>query len=126
MAHPGCYALTRTLLERETESAVTPVAALVSQLLGGNRSLGGDCLMIKSHEVIDAEVVDIGIVSDALTGEILAEIEAVGTNSLSQLEKAQIVLQVEFFSHAALFQQLFDIRGDDHGLLQLRCLLHRL
>ena len=64
-----------------------PVAAFAGQLLGGNGFLGSGSLPIETHEVVDAKIVDISIVSDALTGEILAEIEAVGTNSLSQLDK---------------------------------------
>ena len=125
MVYPSRYALTHTLLERKTESAVTTVTAFVSQLLSRNGALAGDSLMIETDEVVDAEVVDIGIVCDALTGEILAEIEAVGTNNLSQLKKAQIVLQVEFRAHTALFQQLFDIGGDGQGLLLLRFRFHR-
>ena len=42
--------------------------------------------MIETHEVADAQVVDIGIVRDALTREILAEIQSVGTDSLCQLQ----------------------------------------
>ena len=113
VTHPSRYTLSRALLERKTEGAVTPVAAFAGQLLGGNGFLGSGSLPIETHEVVDAKIVDISIVSDALTGEILAKIETVGTNSLSQLDKGQVVLQIELGGHAVLFQQLFDIGGND-------------
>ena len=43
----------------------------------------------------NAQIVNIGIVIRTQTGEILAEIETVGSNGLGQLEKGQVVLQVE-------------------------------
>jgi hypothetical protein len=55
--------------------------------------------------VVDAQIVDIGVVRDALTGEILAEIVAVGTNGLRQLLQRKVVLQVKLGSIAMLFQQ---------------------
>jgi hypothetical protein len=35
--------------------------------------------------MLDAQIIDIGIVGRALTGEILAEIETVGSDNLSKL-----------------------------------------
>ena len=55
--------------------------------------------------MVDAQIVDIGVVRDALTGEILAEIVAVGTNGLRQLLQRKVVLQVKLGSIAMLFQQ---------------------
>ena len=92
VAHPGRYSLAHAMLKGEAEGAVTPVAALVGQLLGNDGLPGCDSLVIESYEVIDAEIVDISIVSSTLTGEILAEIIAVGANGLSQLLKGQVVL----------------------------------
>ena len=80
------------MLESEAEGTVTPEAAVVSQLLHSNRLVGSVSFVVESHKVVDAEVVDIIIVSFATTGEILAEIGAVGTNNLGQLVKGQIVL----------------------------------
>ena len=71
-AHPGRHGLTHAMLERETKSAVTLEAAVVSQLPGGEGMPCSYSLMIETDEMIDAQVVDISIVTDALTGEIVA------------------------------------------------------
>ena len=94
-AHPGCYGLSRALFEGKTEGAVTAVAALLGQLLGNDGLSGSGGLFVEAHEVVDAQVVDIGIVGDALTGEILAEIKTVDANRLSQLLQGQVALQVK-------------------------------
>ena len=91
-AHPDRHRLSHALLESETESAVALVTAIVSQLLGGEVTLGCYSLTIKADKMIDAQIVDICIVANTLTGEILTEIETVNTNSLSQLRNSQIVL----------------------------------
>ena len=51
--------------------------------------------MIDTDEMIDAKIIYISIVIHALAGEILAEIETIGANSLGKLGKSQVVLQVE-------------------------------
>ena len=81
--HPGRDRLTHYMLEDVPESAVASVAAFVSQLLCCDGTLVSDCLAIKTDEMIDAQFVNVGIVSDAPTGEIPAKISAVGTNSFS-------------------------------------------
>jgi hypothetical protein len=91
-AHPDRHRLSHALLESETESAVTLVTAIVSQLLGGEVTLGCYSLTIKADKMIDAQIVDICIVANTLTGEILTEIETVGTNGFGKLEKRQIML----------------------------------
>ena len=103
--HPSLYSLSHTLLEGEAEGAVAAVAAVAGQLLGSEGLLGLDGLVIVADKVIDAEVVNIGIVSDALTGEIAAEVEAVGADSLRQLGKGQVVLEVELRLDAVALQQ---------------------
>ena len=60
------------MLESETESAVTLVATVVSKFLGGKGMPGSYSLMIETDEMIDAQIVDISIVTNALTGEIVA------------------------------------------------------
>lgn len=65
--HPGCNRLTHALLEGKAEGAVAPVAAVAGELLGNDGLLGCDSLAIEVDEVVDAEVVDISIVSDSLT-----------------------------------------------------------
>ena len=65
--HPGCHGLPHALLEGETEGAVTSVAAIVSKLLGNDGLPCRDSLAIEIHEMVDAQIVDISIVRDALT-----------------------------------------------------------
>lgn len=65
--HPGRHTLTSALLKGEAERAVAPVAAVVSQSFGGKGVSGSHGLAIETNEVIDAQTVDIGIVSSALT-----------------------------------------------------------
>jgi hypothetical protein len=64
--------LTHSQLEDVPESTVTPVTAFACQLLGSEGTVGSNSLTIETDEMIDAQIVYIGIVSDAL--EILAEI----------------------------------------------------
>ena len=94
-AHPSSDTLTHALLEGEAEGAVASVAAFAGQLLGCDGLMGSNSLSIETHEVVDAQVVDVGIVGSAMAGEKLAEIKAVDANSLGQLGKVQVVLQVE-------------------------------
>ena len=80
--------------------------------------------MVAADEVVDAQVVDVSIVSDALTGEILAEIGAVGADGLRQLIERDVVIQVNLRGHTLFFQLLFDIvevNSDWRGC-RLRCL----
>ena len=74
----------------------------MSQLLGGKETLVINSLTIETDEMIDTQIVDIGIVSSALTGEILTEIGAVSTNSLSKLRNGQVVLQVKLRVNAMM------------------------
>ena len=67
----------------------------MGQLLGGDGAMSGNGLTIETDEMGDAEMVYISIVGDAMTGEILAEVCAVGANRLGKLEEGQVVLQVE-------------------------------
>ena len=87
VAHPRRYALSSALHERAAEGAVAAEATLLCQLLGANGLFGSNGFLIATDEVVDAQIVDIGIVGDALTREILAEIRAVGTNGMGQLLK---------------------------------------
>ena len=80
------------LLEGNAECIVTTKATLVGQFLSAYRLTVCYCLLVKTDEVLDAQTVDVGIVSNALTGEILAQIEAVGSNNLSKLGKGNVVL----------------------------------
>ena len=104
-AHPSLYSLSHALLKGEAEGAVTAVAAVAGQLLGSEGLLGLDGIAVVADKVIDAEVIDIGIVCDALMGEIAAEVEAVGADSLRQLGKGQVVLEVELRLDAVALQQ---------------------
>ena len=80
--HPGCYGLPHALFEGETESTVTPVSTVIGQLLGGEGASRSNSLAIEIDEMIDAQVVNIGIVSDALLDEIVGKISAISTNGV--------------------------------------------
>ena len=73
------------LLEGKAEGAVAAVATIAGQLLGEDGLPSSGELLVATDEVVDAQIVDIGIVGNALTGEIQTEIEAVGANRLGQL-----------------------------------------
>ena len=90
--HPGSHRLSRLALEGISKCIVTAETTLQGQLLGSDETLGIDSLAIETNEMIDAQIVDIGIVSRALIREILTEIVTVGTNSLGKLVKGEVVL----------------------------------
>ena len=90
------------LFEGGIEGAVTSVAAVFSQLLNGEVAVGSNGFTIEADEMIDAKIVDISIIIHALAGEILTEVEAVGTNNLGKLGNGQVVLQVELCVYAML------------------------
>jgi len=46
---------------------------------------GSDSLLVAADEVVNTQIVDIGIVGVTLTQEILAEIRAVGADGLRQI-----------------------------------------
>ena len=102
--HPCRHALAHTLLESQAEGAIAAIAALASQLLGRERPLISDSLAIKTNEMADAQVVDVGIVIRSLTGEILAEVKTVGTYGFGQLLQGEVVLQVELLFNTMLLQ----------------------
>ena len=72
------------MFKGEAEGAVAAEAAVFGKLLYDDGLSGRDCLTIKLYEVIDAQIVDIGIVGDTLTGEILTEIGTVGAENLGK------------------------------------------
>ena len=115
IAHPHCDALPHALPESTAEGAVAAETAFQGKLLGTDGLLGSNNFLIAADEVVDAQIVDIAVVSDALTREILAEIEAVRTDGLSQLLQREVVLQVELRTHAVLSQQLFDLGKVDRS-----------
>jgi hypothetical protein len=100
--HPGSHWLSHFALECTAKGIIVMEATLVGQLLGSERTMIANRLMKEADEMIDAQVVDIGIVSHAYSSEILTEIETVSANSFGKLEKAQVVLQVELCVYAML------------------------
>ena len=68
------------------------VAALQRQLLSSEEVLISNSLAIESDEMINAQIVDIGILSYILIGEIQTEVCAVGANCFGKLDKRQVVL----------------------------------
>ena len=85
LAHPCGHAQAHALREGTTEGPVAAEAALVCQFLSDDGLSGSGEFLIAFDEVVDAQIINIGIVSDALTREILAEIRAVGANGLGQV-----------------------------------------
>ena len=59
---------------------------------------------MQTHEVLDTQAVDIGIIGDALLGKVVAEISTVGANGNSQLLQGEVVLEVESCCLAMQFQ----------------------
>ena len=66
---------------------------------------------MQTHEVLDTQAVDIGIIGDALLGEVVAEISAVGANGNSQLLQGEVVLEVESCCLTMQFKKCPDIVG---------------
>ena len=83
---PLCCSHSHNPLKGITECVVIAETTLVGQLLGGNRLMFCNCLTVEVDEVLDAQTVDVPIVSDALRGKILAEIGAVGANQFGKLD----------------------------------------
>ena len=83
ITHPLHDRLAHTLLESCSKSAIAPETALLSQLLSGEGTIGGDSLTIESDKVLDAQAVDIGIVSRVMLREVLAEVSTIGADGLA-------------------------------------------
>jgi hypothetical protein len=103
--HPLCRSHTHALLEGGIKCAVTTETTLVSQLLDRYRLMASDSLMVETDEMLDAQSVDVDIISHALTGEMLTQIETVGSNNLSKLREGDVILQIESRLLAMLLQQ---------------------
>ena len=80
--HPGRHGLSHALFEGGAEGAVATEAAIVGQLLGGERTLVSDGIVVEVDEMADAQAVDVGVVGQPLLGEMLAEVVMVGTYGL--------------------------------------------
>ena len=72
--YPGRDALTGALQERAAEGAVTAESALQRQLLNRDVLPCSGELPAAANEEVDAQTVDIDIVGNALTGEVLAKV----------------------------------------------------
>ena len=51
--------------------------------------------MVELNKMLDAQSVDVGIVSEPLHGKVLAEVGAVDANRCGELGKRDVVLQIE-------------------------------
>ena len=112
VSHPRRDRLAHTLLEGHGKSAITPETALLGQLLRSERALGCGCLLVEAHKVLEAQTIDIGIISGVLACKIQAEIIAVGSDNLTELAERDVLSQVELSSLAIVFQQLSDVVGN--------------
>ena len=97
------------LLEGTVERAVAAETTIKGQLLNGQGLVRGGTLLAETDEVADTQVVDIGVVSDALQGEVLAQIRAVDANQRGQLREGEVVLQIELRLLAMLPEQRPDV-----------------
>lgn len=59
----------------------------------------------------DAQAVDVGVVGQALLGEVLTEVVVVGANGLGELRKGEVVLQVKLRVVTMTFKQLSNAGG---------------
>ena len=57
--------------------------------------------MVEVNEVLDAQTVDVRIVSDSLQGKVLAEVGTVDANRCGELGKRNVVLQIELLCETA-------------------------
>ena len=92
ITHPLHDRLAHTLLEGYCKSAIAPETALLSQLLSGEGTIGGDSLTIESDKVLDAQAVDIGIVSRVMLREVLAEVSTIGADGPAEIVEFEVVL----------------------------------
>ena len=102
--------MAHTLLKNNTKGAVAAVTAFAGKLLRGEGLLSAGNLLVAADEVVDAQVIDIAVVGDALTGEIQAEVGTVGANGLGQLLQREVVLQVKLCFYAVHLQHLLEMR----------------
>lgn len=100
--NPTRHGLPHLLFKGIAERTVLLETTLRSQLLSGERLFYSHGLAIKANEMVDAQIVDIGIIGHSLSREILAEIEAVGTHGGGELVNSQVVLQIELRVDAML------------------------
>ena len=84
-SHPRGDGLAVKLFEGGGEGAVAPEPAREGQLLGCKRAMCFHILAVEPFEMSDAQSVDVGVVCNALLGEVLAEIGTVGTYGLAEL-----------------------------------------
>ena len=110
--HPLRRGRSHALLERGIEGAVATEAALVGQLLDRYGLADGVSLVVETDEMLDAKIVDVGVVCRALTVEILAEVGAVDTNLGGEQRGGNVVLQIELSVLAVLLQLGFNFFTD--------------
>ena len=109
--HPLRCVHSHHFFEGDTECIVTTETTLVCQLLGGNRLVACGGLMVEIDKVLDAQTIDIAIVSDTLRGKVLAEVGTVNANQCCKLGNGDIVLQIESRFLTMLLQQGTDVLG---------------
>ena len=115
--HPGSDGLAVEQFEGRGEGAVAAESALLGKFCGGDGRIRTDTFPIEPHEVVYAQAVDIGIVGDALQGEIVAQIGAVGADGCGELLQGDVVPQIGLAGLAVCFQLLLDVDGggQTHG-----------
>ena len=109
--HPCGDGLAVELFEGRGEGAVAAESALLGKVSGGDGKIRTDTFLIAPHEVVNAQAIDISIVSDALLGEIVTQIGAVGADGQGELLQSDVVPQIGQAGLAICFQLLLDVDG---------------
>ena len=78
--------------------------------------------MVKVNEILNAQTIDVGIISGTLHGKVLTEIHPIGANLLSKFRKGDVVLQIELRLLAMLLEQVADVLG--HAKRRSRVVAH--
>ena len=92
MLHPLRCSHSPDLFEGCIQCAVITETAVVGQLLGAYWLMSCDSLMVKVNEVLDAQTIDVSIVSDSLQSKVFAEVGTVDANQCGELGKRDVVL----------------------------------
>ena len=94
VTYPLCSVHSHYLLEGNAERIVTTETTLIGQLLDGHRLMGRNCLMVEVDEVLDAQTVDVFIITDTLQGKVLAEVGTIDANLIGELGQGNVVMQI--------------------------------
>lgn len=82
VSHPRRDGLSHLLFESGAECAVTVESAFCGELICRKGTVAGNGTVIQADEVFYAQAVDVGIIGEPLSGEVLAQIVTVCADGL--------------------------------------------